>query len=151
MSYTTITGPGRVVQFLWGARLQNTFTFGYPLAVDEPRFWRQVRKGSEQRVFNNRAESWTTARDYVSTLNCRWIQLSLWSGHAGFQAFLDWCTGGNPFSFVPDAANAPLYVLPGCLLIDPFDSPAPGMEPDGSQQITITFSNPTYDLGLSWR
>jgi len=151
MTATLFTGPGRVVQFLWGARLQNTFTFGYPLAVDEPRFWRQVRKGSEQQIFNTLAESWTTARDYFATTKGRWFQLSLWAGHAGFQAFLDWCTAGNSFAFVPDAVNAPLFNLPGCLLLDPFDNPSVGIEPDGSQQITITFRNPTYDLGLAWR
>lgn len=151
MTVTTITGPGRVVQFLWGVRLQNTFTFSYPLAVDEPRFWRQVRKGSEQVVMNNLAESWTTARDYFATLKVRWVPLAQWAGHAGFQAFLDWCTDGNSFSFVPDAVNAPQFVVPGCLLLEPFDAPSVVMEPDGSQQVTITFRNPTFDLGLAWR
>jgi len=151
MTVTALTGPGRVVQFLWGSNQQNTLTFGYPLALDNPRFWRSPRAGNEQVVMNDRAESWTTARDYFCACLLRWVPLSQWSGGAGVQAFLDWGAGANPFTFVPDAVNAPLFGLPGCLLLQPFDNVSPQLEAEGSQAIEILFRNPTYDLGLAWR
>lgn len=151
MTFTPLTGPGRITQFLWGARTQNTLTFSYPAVLDAAKFWRQPRLGSEQVVMNNLAESWTTARDYYAEFNARWLQLTFYAGHAGFQAFLDWGTAGNPFTLVPDAVNAPLFALPGCLLVSPIDATAPTMEIDGSQNVDLVIRNPTYDLGLAWR
>lgn len=150
MTYTKLTGPGRVSQFLWGARTQNTLTLGYPLALDNPTFWRAPRVGSEQLVINDRAESWTTARDFYASMTIRWIPLYLWSGSGGVQAFLD-VAPVQSFTFVPDAVNAPLLGLSGCLLIEPFATVSPQLEVDGSQAIPIVFRNPTYDLGLAWR
>jgi hypothetical protein len=151
MTFTAVAGPGRVVQFLWGARAQNTLTFAYPASIDQARFWREPRKGSEQVVMNSLAESWTSARDYMAEVQMRWLQPSFWSGHAGVQAFLDWATGGGAFTFVPDAGGAPLFGLAGCLLVSPFESQVPGIEQDGSQSYDLTFRNPIFDLGLSWR
>lgn len=151
MTATSVIGPGRVVQFLWGANQQNTLEFAYPMSVDNPRFFRAPRKGSELAVQGPTSEGWTTARDYYGDLQLRWIQLNVWSGLVGVQAFLDWGINGQPFTFVPDAANAPLFSIPGCVLMDPFDKGVPGNEADGSQNIPIRFRNPTYDLGLAWR
>lgn len=151
MTVTALTGPGRVSQFLWGPNQQNTLTFGYPLALDNARFWRSSRIGSEQVIVADRVESWTVGRDYFAQVLLRWIPLSLWCGGAGVQAFLDWGTGASPFTLVPDAVNAPLFGLPGCLLTQPFDAIDPQPEADGSQSIEITLRNPTYDLGLAWR
>jgi len=148
---TAAVGPGRISQIIWGARLQNTLTFGYPSAVDNARFWRAPRVGSEQVVVAGQPESWTQARDFWGALSIRWVHLSRWSGHGGVQAFLDYATGGAPFTIVPDAVNAPLFVLPGCLLGQPFSDVSPQGEDDGSQQVEITFRNPTLDLGLAWR
>lgn len=151
MTVTLLTGPGRVAQFLWGPNQQNTLTFGYPTALDEARFWRAQRVGGEQLIVNNLAESWTAARDYFMVVKARWIGLPFWSGHGGFQAFLDWGSNGNPFTLVPDAVQAPLFVLSGCLLVDPFERVTPRLEADGSQMIELTIRSPTFDLGLAWR
>lgn len=151
MTAISLTGPGRISQFLWGPNQQSTLTFGYPTALDEAKFWRAPRLGSEQKLLADRAESWTAARDYWATFKIRWARIDLWSGRGGVQAFLDWGMSGQPFSFVTDAVFAPLFSLPGCLLVEPFANVQPSMEPDGSQQITVKFRNPTYDLGLAWR
>lgn len=151
MTFTMVTGPGRVAQFLWGTRAQNTLTFSYPLSLDSARFWREPRAGGEQVVVNNLAESWTAARDYMAEFIIRWVQLPRWSGHAGVQAFLDWAVGGSAFTLVPDAANSPLFGCSGCLLVTPFNPTPPNLEPDGSQSYDITIRNPTFDLGLAWR
>lgn len=151
MTVTALTGPGRVSQFLWGPNQQNTLTFGYPLALDNARFWRASRVGSEQVLFADRFESWTVGRDYFAHVQLRWIPLYLWCGGAGVQAFLDWGANANPFTFIPDAVNSPLFGLPGCLLTQPFDTVDPQPEVDGSQAIEIQFRNPTYDIGLAWR
>ncbi len=148
MSYTTITGPGRVAQFLWGARQQNTLTFAYPVALDQARFWREPQAGSELEQVNPGQGAWVTTRDFKAAFTARWLGPRDW---AAFQAFLDWAVIGGLFSLVPDAVNAPLYVLPGCLLVDPFDKPTPTLEANGLQALDIIIRNPTYDLGLSWR
>lgn len=151
MSFTTLTGPGRVVQFMWGARNQNALTFAYPASVDVARFWREPRTGSEQAFVNNTADSWLVARDYMADMTLRWMQLSFWASSGGVQGFLDWSTGGGTFAIVPDAVNAPLFALTGCLLVGPFDQTVPNMEADGSQSYEIVVRSPTYDLGLAWR
>ena len=151
MTVTTVTGPGRVVQCLWGATQQSTLQLSYPMALDQPRFWRGPRVGSEQVVVNNRAESWTSARDFYAAFTVRWVPLASWSGGDGVQAFLDAGANAGPFTFVPDAANAPLFGLAGCVLLKPFTQVVPALESDGSQTIEIMFRNPTYDLGLAWR
>jgi hypothetical protein len=151
MTFTAVTGPGRVVQMLWGARTQNTLTFAYPASVDAAKFWREPRAGGEQIVMNNLAESWIATRDFMGEFTMRWLQLQFWTGHAGVQAFLDWAGGGGAFTLVPDAANAPLFGAAGCLLVTPFMPQTPGLETDGSQKYAITIRNPTTDLGLAWR
>lgn len=151
MTIASVTGPGRVIQFLWGSNQQNTLELAYPAGMDNPRFFRAPRKSSELAVQGPTSEAWTTARDYFGEGTIRWVQLQLWSGLVGVQAFLDWGAGGQPFTFVPDAANAPLFGIPGCVLVVPFDKVVPGHETDGSQTVTIQFRNPTYDLGLAWR
>lgn len=148
MTFTTITGPGRVSQLLWGARQQTTFTFGYPSALDNPRFWRGPVEGSELNRVNDGADAWIVGRDFRAAFQARWLDARAW---AAFQLFLDWAVVGGTFAFVPDAVNAPLYNLPGCLLVDPFDKPAPALEANGTQALDFSFRNPTYDLGLAWR
>jgi len=148
MTFITQTGPGRVSQFLWGARAQNTFTFGYPASLDNPRFWREPQDGSESAQVNDGQDAWITTRDFRAAFQARWLDPQAW---AAFQRFLDWGAVGGTFAFVPDAVNAPLFVIPGCLLVEPFDKPSPSLEVNGFQMIDFMIRNPTYDLGLAWR
>lgn len=148
MTATSLTGPGRVTQFLWGANLQNTLTLAYPAAIDQPRFWRAPQPGAETGQVNDGQDAWVQARDFMASFNVRFLYPRAWSD---FQQFLDWASGGFAFSLVPDAAVAPLYAVPGCLLVSPFMPVDPALEDTGAQSLQLAIRNVTYDLGLSWR
>ena len=145
MTVTSRVAP--VTQFLWGANLQNTFTIAYPSVIDSTRFWRDPWAGSESSQVNDGQDAWILGRSFRAAMTVRYLRAAAW---CDFQRFLDWAPG-NVFSWVPDAVNAPLYALPGCILVSPFDDVSPTPEDDGSQSLAIEIRNPTYDLGLAWR
>lgn len=147
MTFTTLM-PGPIPQILWGSRLQTTITFSYPAALVATRFWREPRPGSELSQVNDGQDAWIVGRDFRAAFKARWLRQDKW---CEFQRFLDWAVGGNTFALVPDAVNAPLFVLPGCLLVEPFDKVDPTLEDDGTQAQDFSVRNPIYDLGLAWR
>lgn len=148
MTITAATGPGRVSQFMWGPNQENTITFSYPAALDNAVFWTAPQLGSEIGDVNDLQDAWTVGLDWYASMSLRWLLPAVWQD---VQRFLDWAQGGGAFGFVPDAANAPLFIIPGCLLVSPFGDPQVSLEDNGLQTVDITFRNSTYDLGLSWR
>lgn len=144
----TITDPGRVCRFRWGTQQQSTLTLSYPATADNARFWPAPQPGSELGGVNQTQDAWVIGNDWYASMTLRWLTPSLW---CEVQAFLDWAMAGGSFSFIPDAVNSPLLVLPGCLLVEPFGEVDPGLEDNGLQTVEIKFRNNTFDLGFAWR